>query len=302
LCAEEATSGQVRVAKPLGQTEGMVTELARAGAASPALQGVVDGYNGYRLTGYPPGTHQGLPSGTLTLVISLHDPVDLARMPNPHQAPSRYSALVGGLHQLPVVISHPGVQYGIHTNLHPLAARALFGLPASVLASTVVDLADLWGRSATDELLNRLADAGTWRARLAVLDRFLADRVDPSPGGPRDEVAWAWQRLTATAGAVDVRSLATEVGWSTRHLSQQVRNELGSSPKALARVLRFKRSTDLLRRPDRPGMAMVAALCGYSDQSHLNRDWRVLAGMPPGAWLRAEVLDPPRPVGALEPA
>lgn len=51
------------------------------------------------------------------------------------------------------------------------------------------------------------------------------------------------------------------------------------------RVLRFEASQDLLRAPTPPSLAEVAAVCGYADQAHLTREWRVLAGTTPGSWL-----------------
>jgi AraC-like DNA-binding protein len=259
----------------------------------PELAGLVGRYDGYELTGYPAGTHQGLPSRHLTFVLSLADPVDLAALPDPKQSPTRFQALVGGLHRAPAVIRHDGEQYGIHVRIEPFAARQLFGLPAPELAGAVFDLADVWGRRAAAELLDRLASAASWDERLNELDRFLAKRVQaagpvPQPPG---EVAWAWGRLVAAGGRVDVARLAEEVGWSRRHLSQRFGRELGLSPKVAARVLRFERSCDLLRRPEPPNLALTAALCGYYDQAHLNRDWRALAGCTPGAWLQDEVHD-----------
>jgi len=61
------------------------------------------------------------------------------------------------------------------------------------------------------------------------------------------------------------------------------------SPKAAAMVLRFERSRRLLERSARPGLAEVAAACGYDDQAHLSRDWRALAGCTPTAWMAAEL-------------
>ena len=44
---------------------------------------------------------------------------------------------------------------------------------------------------------------------------------------------------------IDVRSLATEVGWSRRHLSERFRVELGLPPNVLGRVLRVQRARRL---------------------------------------------------------
>ena len=60
-------------------------------------------------------------------------------------------------------------------------------------------------------------------------------------------------------------------------------------PKVVGRVLRFDRARRLLGRPARPGLAAVAATCGYYDQAHLTREFRELAGMSPTAWLAEQL-------------
>lgn len=58
-------------------------------------------------------------------------------------------------------------------------------------------------------------------------------------------------------------------------------------PKAFSRVLRFERAAALL--VDGVPPAQVSAMCGFSDQSHLNRDFRALAGRPPGAFAASVI-------------
>ena len=107
-------------------------------------------------------------------------------------------------------------------------------------------------------------------------------------------MAWVWERLVATGGGVEVGSAGREVGWSRRHLGERFRQELGLSPKVAARVLRFERACELLRRSVRPelgqpGLAAVAARCGYTDQAHLTREWHHLAGCSPTTWMAEEL-------------
>ena len=122
-----------------------------------------------------------------------------------------------------------------------------------------------------------------------VLLRALSARVE-IPSGARPETTEAWRRLESMAGRVEIGELATDVGWSRRHLTARFTDEFGVGPKQLARVLRFERSLGLLRRPQRPTLATIAAECGYADQAHMARDWRQLAGSSPSQWLATEQL------------
>lgn len=264
--------------------------MAVARPAAP-LRPFVERYSGYRLEGLPPGVHRGLPSRHLTVVISLGSPVEVVG-PGPARSVGSFQALAGGLHATAAGIEHDGRQHGVHLDLTPLGARSLLGLPPSALASTVVDFDELLG-SASRELVDRLAEAPDWPRRFAVIDEVLTRSAATvrRPAPPAPELARAWRRLTASEGLVRIDDLAADVGWSRRHLSERFRREFGLAPKVVARVLRFERSRRLLQHPRRPGLAEVAATCGYFDQAHLIRDWHDFAGCTPTTWM-AEELPP----------
>jgi len=225
-----------------------------------------------------------MPSRSLTLVVSLGEPVDIEGLP---EATGAFGALAGGLHSAPVTITHDGNQHGIQLGLTPAGARALLGCTARDLVSRVVSLEDLLGPRGV-ELADRVRSAGSWVDRFAAVEDVLGRLVDER-SRPRPEVVHAWERLAASDGRCRIGDLADSLGWSRRTLSQRFGDEYGLSPKTAARVMRFERSRALLGTR-RTGLAAIAADCGYADQSHLARDWRELAGLSPTAWLVAEVL------------
>jgi AraC-like DNA-binding protein len=269
-------------------TQQPVNETVR-GRPGRVLAPYIRSYTGYRYGGLAPGFHQGVPSGSVTFIVSLDEPVDLVTMPG-DQSPLEIDALVGGLHLRPATIAHHGSGAGVSVDLSPLGSRALFGLPAAPLASLVVDLRDLLGR-AGDELVDRLRAAPSWPARFAVLDEVLGRAVDqPRRRAPVPrEVVHAWQLLTASGGRITIADLAAEVGWSRRHLASRFAAELGVSPKSAARVLRFERTGALLDRG--LGLADAAVAGGYYDQAHMTTEWRELCGSTPARWHDDEVRD-----------
>jgi len=256
------------------------------------LRPYVESYVGYRFAGFAPGEHMGLPSRHLTFIFSFDAPLVLTQLPDGSSRTESFDTLVGGLHTSPAVIRHDGNQHGIQLQVTPAGARALFRMPAAELTSCVVTLDQLWGRLA-GELYDRVAETSDWSVRFRALDgvllRVLAASVN-LPSGARPEAVEAFRRLASMHGLVDVATLADEVGWSRRHLTERFSAEYGLGPKALARVLRFERARWMLVQPDHPSMATVAAECDYADQAHMVREWHALAGSSPSAWLADEQL------------
>jgi AraC-like DNA-binding protein len=261
-----------------------VWEAVSARPAGP-LRAVVAEHHGYRQRGMPPTRHLGLPSPWLTLIFTLDEPLHVARHPDPQQAPGQYLALLGGLHTTPAVIAHDGAQSGIQLQVSPLGTRALLGLPAGELAGLDLPATDLLGRLGAD-LPEQLHAAGSWAARFRLLDDRLGRLVDPDRTPPPPEVRRAWRVLRASGGTARIADVAREVGWSERHLAARFRTEVGLTPKASARVIRFDRARRMV--PGTPA-AVVAATCGYADQAHLVREFVAFTGLGPRAWLAAEV-------------
>ncbi|MGF1431269.1 helix-turn-helix domain-containing protein [Kitasatospora sp. LaBMicrA B282] len=293
-------------AEPAGA--GPVDEALRVRPA-PALRPYVAWYSGYRQRGVDPAVHHGLPSPHLTLILTLDEPLHLAGHPDPAQPPGSYRTLLGGLHTSPALITHDGCQSGVQVALGPLGARALLGLPAGELAGWDFPADEVLGRCAA-EGQERLRAAADWPGRFAAVDRWLTERLAAHLSGrasaarpPAPEVVQAWRLLLAGAGrpgAPTVAALADEVGWSGRHLAARFRSEIGLTPKAAARVIRFDRARRLLTARaaaagggsaggvGSAGLAELAADCGYFDQAHLAREFRALAGSPPSRWLAQE--------------
>ncbi len=273
-----------------------VDEHCRRRPAEP-LRRYIACYTGYRQRGVPPALHRGLPSPFLTLIFTLDEPLVLLAHPDPRQPPGAFGTLLGGLHSSPALVTHDGAQSGIQVGLRPLGARALLGLPAGELAELDLPAETVLG-DVCAELRARTAAAPGWPERFAILDEILGRRIG-SKAQPAPEVRFAWHQLLKTGGTARIADLAAETGWSNRHLTSRFRAEVGLSPKAAARVIRFDRARRLLTAQAsaaaaaepaaaRYRLADLAATCGYFDQAHLARDFRALAGCPPSQWLTEE--------------
>ena len=265
------------------------------------LRPFVSWYTGYRQAGVAPQRHRGLPSGWLTFIVTLDDPLYIDAHPDPRQPAAAYDTLLGGLHTSPALVTHDGRQSGIQLALTPLGARRLLGMPAGELANLDVPATEVLGAFAA-ELREQVAAERTWDERFAVIDSLLGRHIARADSGCRDgvrpEVAHAWRRLRTSRGAVSVAELAVETGWSARHLNSLFHAEVGLSPMVAGRVVRFVHARRRIARAASAcagaadasgiGLADLAAECGYYDQAHMAREFRSLAGCPPTQWLAEE--------------
>jgi AraC-like DNA-binding protein len=220
-----------------------------------------------------------------------------------------------GLHVVGALPSAARLAVGAETRnvglrLRPGAAGAVLGCPASELPAAPVRLDAVWGPGAR-RLEARLARAAGAAGTSAVADRHrpvapadpsatgacasagvgdlhrlleaaVADRLGRS-GAPDPAVVAAADLLRRPAASVD--AVAAAVGWSPRELRRRFPAHAGLGPKALHRVLRFRRFVGHLPAVagGRASLAAVAARCGYADQSHLGRECRRLSGSTPAA-------------------
>lgn len=195
-------------------------------------------------------------------------------------APRRLGAFVVGNQSSPSVTGVSGHQLGVQVELTAAGALALLG-DVEAYNDKVVALDEALGRRGT-QLVERLADASSWADRLDLLDASFA-RPDVPALSP--EVVWLRRRLVCSRGQARVEPLMDETGRSRRHVTECFRRQIGLTPKAYARLLRFQYATALLRDgTGRRSLAEVATDAGYYDQSHLTRDFAAFAGMTPGSY------------------
>jgi AraC-like DNA-binding protein len=223
-----------------------------------------------------------VPSGTLELVINLHE--DEIRIYDPDTgAVRRFSgAVVSGAYRRFFVIDTREHASLVGVHFRPGGAGPFLGVPPGALVDRHVDLETLWPGSAT-ELRDRLCETACCASRFAILEQALLRRLALHRGG-HPAVPLALEQLERPGTSIG--DLATSLHLSRRRFIEVFTAEVGMTPKRLARVLRFQRAL-AHARVGTPDWGRLAAACGYFDQSHLIRDFRELTGMSPVSVIRA---------------
>jgi AraC-like DNA-binding protein len=249
-----------------------------------SLRAHVRRYTGWFERHATPFYRRELPGHTAPVIVNFGAPIRVFEAADSTRS-RLYGSFATGAYDSYVLVEASGSQGGIQIDFTILGMRLFLGRPRGDLSNRAVDLEDVFGPS-TRQLTMELHDAPTWDARFDILDREIAGRMTACRA-PREEVRWLWTRLLGCDGRVSMGSLAAEAGWSRKHLIAQFKEQIGLPPKVLARVLRFHRAVDALRRGSDVRLADVAADCGYYDQPHFDRDFHAFAGVTPSELVRS---------------
>lgn len=176
--------------------------------------------------------------------------------------------LAGGLATLWRPVTH-GVRF------HPGTLLALEGHP------------ELRGLRDRDAIIDAGLPPGGGAPSLVAFARRLRDDGRLSRDATVDAVLSAMERTLSARP--DLGAVYHSLGVSERSVQRLFRRFVGLTPKQAARVLRQSRLTMALRDED-DGLAALARAHGYADQAHMSREYRELAGLPPGRY-RIEAAD-----------
>jgi len=235
--------------------------------------------------GAPPHLRE-VPFPGVPLILNLGAPWQIEQA-GVDRSTRRLQSFVAGLSTAPAIVRGADAWACVELRLTPLGAHRLLGVPMSELANQTVELEQVLPQ--TRELGERLREARRWSERFDLVDSFLTRRLaDSRPTHPGIE--WSWHHLYNTHGRAPIGEIAEALGWSHRRLIARFREQIGLTPKLLARVIRFDRAVTAIRASRVRGLAEIAFECGYSDQAHLNREFRELAGTSPTTF-RAARLD-----------
>lgn len=169
--------------------------------------------------------------------------------------------------------------------LRPGAVAAFSGARADELLDRVLSPGDLslpLGFSVAE-----LADVSSFATRAQLLTAGCRKRV-AARKQPDASIRYAlgrWSRPEKAFPSVSV--LVRDIGLSERTFERRFVAEVGLTPAHYRRLARF-RSVLRLHNSGHRNWADVAAMTGFSDQSHLVREFRQFTGLTPTAWAATQ--------------
>jgi AraC-like DNA-binding protein len=202
-----------------------------------------------------------LPDGSVELIFHLGEPFT-QRVGNADV--KQEAAFVVGDIRRPVSIRPSRRADVIGIRFRPGRAYPFFNTPMAAMADGITPLCESRWQDMVFESPNPIECLSSMLRPRTDDDRSLHACVDA---------------IVATNGATTIKRVAGHIGLSVRQLERKFERGVGIPAKTFARVIRFHSVAEQLRDDTR-------ADDGYSDQSHLIREFREFAGVTPGHFLR----------------
>jgi len=180
--------------------------------------------------------------------------------------------------------------YLLSARMPPLGAYRVLDLPLGEIAHDVIELDDALGEE-VNRVHERIGNTTNAGLQLAIVCEFVRSRLARSATRLHADARMAVGALAKSHGAARIEDLCRSLGVSRKHLGSLFRAHVGLTPKAYARVFRFRRAVDLVQKGRRLDWSRVAMACGYYDQAHFNREFREFAGMSPGEFASSSCTD-----------
>jgi len=178
----------------------------------------------------------------------------------------------------------PGVDM-IIARLKPGAAGAFLENPCSDFVNDVVPLEDDWGFEAR-LLGERICGVGSPLRRVMMFEDSLLRRLSRRQSAPPSMIE-ALRLIESNRGMLPIGRFTEALGVTQRHLNRHFGRWVGMSLKLVSRVVRFNSLTERLREGQGVDWGQEVYDFGFSDQSHLIREFRQFTGMTPTTFLAA---------------
>ena len=224
-----------------------------------------------------------LPDGRPELILHFGDCFERITAAAPVVQPA---IIFAGQLTSPLLLRPTGRVAVVGVRFHPDGAPCVVPVPQHEVAGLTIDaglLSARFGRELGDVERVDSDESGLARTAVAVQEVLLRwmrpARIDP-------RVRFAVAAIERTQGRLSIDALSRAANITRRHLERRFLEDVGATPKRLARIARFQHALRMLEQFDSasPG-AETAAACGYADQSHFIRDFRRLAGCSPSVHL-----------------
>lgn len=175
---------------------------------------------------------------------------------------------------------------------YPNALKTVFGLDASELTDTCIDL-DMLAVAKGIQLSERLLNSASTEEQVEALSSFLFSLKQHHEQRLDNNVQFALSKILLSEGSIPLKELTQSLKLSERTIERKFKEHVGVSPKLFSRICQFQASLRQLKHSNYGKLSDIAFENNFADQSHFIRTFKEFAGFSPNQYIRQsyEVVD-----------
>ena len=164
----------------------------------------------------------------------------------------------------------------IVTVFQPHTAKMFFHIPVSLFCNRNISIYDMEDIELQD-LAGKMGDTDNLEKAVTLIENFLLNRalLGNSYNIPRlSNVV----RHISNSVKTNIKGLADIACLSEKQFCRVFSEHIGTTPKDFLRIIRLQRTLSILQHNPKIGFAQLSYECGYTDQSHMIKEFRLFTG------------------------
>jgi len=161
----------------------------------------------------------------------------------------------------------------------------LLGIPATEFQDSIIPVEEVFDYKAS-VLQEKLHQQNNNEVRIELLNHFFRGLINNKLVSNQSIINNSLDFILTNKGDFSVKQLVQHTGYTERHLERKFNECIGLNPKKFGNVIRLHHFLKLLKnKSDTTNLTAICYDAGFSDQSHLIKDFRKHTGISPREYL-----------------
>lgn len=165
----------------------------------------------------------------------------------------------------------------------PFTAKVFLRIPGYLLHGLNVDMNDVEDPELSD-LSKMVADTRDNGVCIHLIEQFFIRRIYSFNDYNLQRMSAVFNKING-ASLINVSQLSEIACLSNKQFGRVFTDYVGATPKEFLRIVRMQRALSMLQQEATLSFAQVAYACGFFDQSHMIKEFKLFSGYTPAEYL-----------------
>ena len=165
----------------------------------------------------------------------------------------------------------------------PYAVKALFHIPSHLFRGQTVDT-DAMEDVELSDLVKQVTDTSDNAVCIRLIEQFFLRRLYTLPEYNLKRMSAVFHEINLRP-QINISHLSETACLSSKQFGRIFADYVGTTPKEFIRIIRMQRALSMLQQDATIPFVQVAYECGFSDQSHMIKEFKLFSGYTPAEYL-----------------